>query len=71
MDLGVVIAISGATITIVGALIAVIFWCRGETNGLRKEFLEGLTEMRLENKDFHYRLLEIERSRKVIIRSHE
>lgn len=82
MDIGIIIAISAATFTIVGVVISMMFWTRSEINDVRKEFVNVVNEMRsenkefhnaisLENKDFHYRLLEIEKTRKVIIRSPE
>ena len=78
MDIGVIIAVSGSTVAIVGVMIAMMFWARGEGNSLRvdqkddrRDFLQlirgierGIHEIKTENKDFHYRLLEIERSRK-------
>lgn len=36
---------------------------RKEMSDLRKETLNMINEIKLENKDFHYRLLEIERNR--------
>lgn len=70
-DLGIIIAISGSTIAIVGVIIAMMFWVRNESNSLREEAKEDrkdlLTLVRVienEMKDFHYRLLEIEKNRK-------
>lgn len=77
MDLGIIIAIIGSSIAMIGTVIAMMFWARTEANGLRieakedrKDFLtlvrkieNGFQEMKMENKDFHYRLLEIERNR--------
>lgn len=99
MGIEIVIGICASTFTVIGSILAMMFWCRSEANGLRtegnvlraegndlkaeanalrKEFVDAVNQMKdlirdiqLENKDFHYRLLEIERSRKVIIRSHE
>lgn len=75
MELGIIIAISGATLTIVGSIFGMIFWCRGEINGVRKDLSnttlllrDAIHEMKLENKDFHFRLLEIERERNKIIK---
>lgn len=67
MDLGIIIAIATGVITVVGSMFGMIFWCRSEMTAIR-ELIHGI---QLENKDFHYRLLEIERSRKIIIRSPE
>ncbi len=70
MDLGIIIAISGATFAIVGAMIGLFLWVRTESSSDRREFfqlvrsIEGsINEMKLENRDFHHRLLEIEKSR--------
>jgi hypothetical protein len=64
MDLGIIIAIGAGTVSIVGVMIALMFWCRGESNALR----QLIQEMQLENKDFHFRLLEIERERIKLIK---
>jgi hypothetical protein len=82
MELGIVIGLCSASLGIVGTMIALMFWMRGESNGLRaetnalrKEFVlavtqmkDAINEMKLENKDFHFRLLEIERERNKIIK---
>jgi hypothetical protein len=86
MDLGIIIAISVGTVSIVGVMCALMFWCRTETNAIKKDLSdesrslkkelsdeskslrEILNEMRLENKDFHFRLLEIERERNRLIK---
>lgn len=78
MDTGSIVALSGLAITMVGSIFAMMFWCRGEANLLRAEAKEDRRDLmqisrNLENaveaiknemKDFHYRLLEIERNRK-------
>ena len=78
MDLGILIAVVGSTVSIVTVMIALIFWARSESNSVRsemkedrKDFLQlvrgienAINEMKIENKDFHYRLLEIEKTRK-------
>ena len=77
-DMGVIIAVVGSTVTIVGVVIAMMFWARSEGNELRKEIKEdrkdflqlircienSINEIKSENKDFHYKLLEIERNKK-------
>jgi uncharacterized iron-regulated membrane protein len=77
-DLGLIIAIVGTGIAMVGVVIAMMFWSRQEANALRAEAKEDrkdllqisrnleLTVIGIQNemKDFHYRLLEIERMRK-------
>lgn len=80
MELGIIIAIVGTGIAIVGVVIAMMFWCRQESNSLRAEAKEdrkdlmqisrnlemAVVNMQTEMKDFHYRLLEIERERNKI-----
>ena len=71
MDLGIIIAISVGTVSIIGVVISMMFWCRQEANSLRAEAKEDRKDLmqisrniETEMKDFHYRLLEIERARK-------
>jgi Flp pilus assembly protein TadB len=71
MDLGIIIAISVGTVSIIGVVISMMFWCRQEANSLRaeakedrKDLLQISRNIETEMKDFHYRLLEIERARK-------
>lgn len=71
MDLGIIIAIVGTGITITGVVIAMMFWSRSEANSLRTEAKEDRKDLvniarsiELEMKDFHYKLLDIERKRK-------
>lgn len=70
MDSGIIIAISGATVAIVATVLAMMYWVRSESNDLRKDanadrkdFLMLLRGIQDEIKDFHYRLLEIEREK--------
>jgi len=56
---------------IVGVMIAMMFWVRSEGNELRaeqkedrKDILSLIRSIDAEMKDFHYRLLEIERARR-------
>jgi hypothetical protein len=76
-DLGLIIAIVGTGIAMVGVVIAMMFWVRGEGNTLRAEAKEDRKDllqisrnleimvdaMQNEMKDFHYRLIEIEKAR--------
>jgi hypothetical protein len=71
MDLGVIIAVSVGTVSIVGVVISMMFWVRQEANSLRadakedrKDLLQISRNIEMEMRDFHYRLLEIERARK-------
>lgn len=71
MDLGIIIAIVGSAMAIIGVIISMMFWVRSEGNELRKEqkedrrdILQLIRSMEIEMKDFHYKLIEIERSRK-------
>ena len=70
-DVGIIIALAGIGITMVGSVIAMMFWVRQESNSLRtdakedrKDLLNLVRAIENEMKDFHYRLLEIEKNRK-------
>lgn len=70
-DLGIIIAVVGVGIAMVGVVISMMFWVRGEANSLRieaksdrKDMLNMIRAIENEVKDFHYKLLEIERNRK-------
>jgi Flp pilus assembly protein TadB len=70
-DMGIIIAIVGSSIAIVGVVLAMMFWMRQEANALRheakedrKDLLQISRNIEMEMKDFHYKLLEIERFRK-------
>lgn len=74
MEPGILIAFVGSTVTIVGVMISLMFWMRSEANQSkeRKDFLHlirnienSINEIKSENKDFHCRLLEIEKSIKI------
>jgi len=73
-NLGLIIAIVGTGLTFVAAMVALFLWQRGEANSDRRYFLEVQSQDRkdllqisrnieMEMKDFHYRLLEIEKTR--------
>jgi hypothetical protein len=69
-DLSLIIAIVGTGIAMVGVVIAMMFWVRTEANALRaeakedrKDLLQISRNIEIEMKDFHYKLLEIERKR--------
>jgi sensor domain CHASE-containing protein len=76
-DIGLIIAIVGVGITMVAVVITMMFWVRSEANSLRAEQKEDRKDLlqlsrNLENtvsaiqsemKEFHQRLLEIERDR--------
>ena len=73
MDLGLIIAIVGTGIAMVGVIIAMMFWSRSEANTLRSEAKEdrkdllqisrnlelAISGIREEMKDFHNQLIEI------------
>jgi hypothetical protein len=70
-DLGLIIAIVGSSVAIVGTIIAMFFWVRGEANADRrsiqetakedrKDILNLIRSIELEIRDFHHRLLKIE-----------
>jgi len=73
--LGLIVAIVGTGITFVAAMIAMFIWIRSEANADRRHFTDVQSQDRkdllqisrnieMEIKDFHYRLIEIEKSRK-------
>lgn len=71
MDLGIIIAVVGTGIAIIGVVIAMMFWVRTESNSLRQEAKEDRKDLvqlvyaiQLEMKDFHNRLCQIEKNRK-------
>ena len=77
-DLGLIIAIVGTGIAMIGVVIAMMFWVRTEATTLRNEAKEdrkdllqisrnletSVNAIQSEIKDFHYRLIEIERNRR-------
>lgn len=77
MSFEILLAVIGSTITVVGVMISLMFWMRSESNAIRAESKEdrrdfvhlvrnieqAITEIKMESKDFHHRLLEIERLR--------
>lgn len=74
-DPSLIIAIVGSAFGIIAVVIAMFFWLRTEANSDRRHFqeiqasdrkdiLELIRAIETEMKDFHYRLLEIEKSRK-------
>jgi len=71
MDLGIIIAVVGTGIAIIGVVIAMMFWVRTESNSLRQEAKEDRKDLvqlvyaiQLEMKDFHNLLCQIEKDRK-------
>ena len=76
-DVGIIIAIAGIGVTMVGVVISMMFWVRQESNALRTDAKEdrkdlmqisrnlelAVSAMQCEMKDFHNKLLEIERKR--------
>ena len=70
-NLGLIVAIAGTGLAMVGVVIAMMFWVRQESNTLRgeakddrRDLLSLVRSIELEMKDFHHKLLEIERTRK-------
>ena len=69
-NLGLIIAIVGTGIALIGVVISMMFWVRQEANGLRadakedrKELLQISRNIELEMRDFHNRLCLIEEKR--------
>jgi hypothetical protein len=77
-DIGIIIAIVGTGMAMVGVVIAMMFWCRSEANSLRNEAKEdrkdllqisrnleiAVNAIKEEMKDFHIRLCMIEERNK-------
>lgn len=77
MDYGIIIAVTGVGIAMVGVMISMMFWMRGESNSLRSDAKEdrkdliqvsrnlelAVNGMQNEMRDFHTRLVEIEKKR--------
>ena len=64
MDFGIIIAICGAAISMIGTVIALFLWNRSEANSDRRDMVNIVLAIQSEVKDFHYKLLEIEKGRK-------
>ena len=64
MDLGIIIAVVGSTLAIVGTTISMFFWVRSEANADRNTMLQIVQAIQTESKDFHGRLCAIEERRK-------
>lgn len=69
-ELSIIIAIFALATTIIGIIISMLIWVINESNELRKEaqadrkdLLQLTKNIENEMKDFHYRLLDIERGR--------
>lgn len=70
-DTGVIITLIATTMGSTGAILAMMFWCRTEANSLRdqatmdrREIIDLIRAIDGEVKDFHYRLIEVEKGRK-------
>ena len=78
MDLGIIIAISAIGVAMIGSMLSMMFWTRSESNSLRndakedrKDFMQisrnlenVIISIEKEMRDFHFRLLEIEKGKK-------
>jgi hypothetical protein len=70
-NIGLIIAIVGTGMAIIGVVLAMMFWVRTEANSLRldakedrKDFLNLIRAIEAEIRDFHSRLCAIEERRK-------
>lgn len=74
MDLGITLTIIGSNVAIIGTMIALFLWSRGEANADRRDIVNLIIaikddaanfrrEMAEEAKDFHARLCVIEENR--------
>lgn len=68
--LGIIITLASIGVTMIGVVIGMMFWVRTESNSLRtdakedrKDLINLVRAIESEMKDFHYRLLEIERNK--------
>jgi hypothetical protein len=64
MDLGLIIAIVGTGIAMVGVTIALFLWNRSEANSDRRDIINLVLAIQSEIRDFHNRLIKIEMERK-------
>lgn len=78
MDLGIIIAISAIGVAMIGSMLSMMFWTRSESNSLRNDAKEDrkyfmqisrnleniIISIEKEMRDFHFRLLEIEKGKK-------
>jgi hypothetical protein len=63
MDLGIIIAIVGSMLAIVGVMISLMLWVRSEANADRRDMANLVIAIKDEIKDFHDRLIRIEERR--------
>ena len=64
MDLGIIIAIVGTGFAMVGVTIALFLWNRSEANSDRRDMVNLVLAIQSEVRDFHNRLIDIEKGRK-------
>jgi len=67
-NLGLIIAIVGTGIAMVGVMLALFLWTRGEANADRRDIVNLIVGIKDEYKDFHARLCVIEAERNQILR---
>jgi len=63
MDTGIVIGMVGSAVTIVGAVMSLFLWNRSEANADRRDIVNLVLAIQSEIRDFHNRLIEIERKK--------
>lgn len=56
MELGLIIAIVGSAVAIVGVMLTLFLWTRGEANADRRDIVNLIVAIKEEMKDFHARL---------------
>ena len=64
MDIASVIAIVGTGMAFIGTVIALFLWNRSEANSDRRDMVNIVLAIQIEMRDFHNRLVEIEKGRK-------
>lgn len=62
--LGIIIAIAVGVATIIGVMITLFLWTRGEANADRHAIVDLIIAIKEETKDFHGRLCSLEDRRK-------
>jgi flagellar basal body-associated protein FliL len=67
-DIGLIIAIVGTGIALVGVVIAMMFWSRSEANSLRneakedrKDMIQLIRSMDLQMTDFHRQMIDVQK----------
>ena len=63
MDLGIVICMIGSSVALIGTVMALFLWNRSEANADRRDIVNLVLAIQSEVRDFHNRLIEVERKK--------